>query len=502
MTGRRALPLAALLLALGAACDWEHFGLVNSVPLAPHRNEGRPVHVFLGLDGVSRAAFDEAVRQGAFAGFAASTLVSMYPATSDAAWSRLLHTRRFPGYEYTWFDEAQDAIVDPGLGGILDHILPPFDGSPFGVTSSHAPAYYKAFDVRASDYLDAIGSYTTTDLNFARVLDQIFFTLAGRLDTQDVFFAYVLETDVLGHDRSLADVVAALLTLDDRMAEFRRNHPEYPITYTLLTDHGFDHVVKPPEHVLTTTSEVAASGVRTVRSAAEGRAGAQPWAVVIEHTRTTYVAVHTDPAQADEVAQRLSANPKFDVVVSTSLPGPAEGPPGWWPRVSIWRGGQRAARFAFDPDRDVYWLQRGLDAAAFGLAPLPGADEFVPAADADLFAATMGQAWPDAFFRARTALEPVSVEHPAQVVASLKADYVCLGYSAPGFGNAGTAGSHGALARISSEGILATEDRPLPEYVRTDNVLALFPALRAHIEERHGPLAPGDANAGLPGQGP
>src|SRR5205823_13814580 len=100
------------------ACDWEHFGLVNSVPLPPPRNAGRPVQVFLGLDGTSRAAFDEAMSEGAFEGFATSTLIPTYPATSDASWSRRLHTRRFAGYEFTYYDPVQDQIVDAGLEGV------------------------------------------------------------------------------------------------------------------------------------------------------------------------------------------------------------------------------------------------------------------------------------------------------------------------------------------------------------------------------------------------
>lgn len=494
----RAALAAALLLASG--CDWEHFGLVNSIPVPPPQHLGRPVKVFLGLDGVSRAAFDEAMSQGAFEGYATSTLIPMYPATSDASWTRMLHTRRFPGYEYTYYDRQADELVDPGLEGILRHVLPPFDGSPFGGSSSIAPAYYRAFDVHASDYFDAIGAYDTTLLSFARALDRIFFTLSGRLDSQEVFFAYVLETDVLGHSDARASVVSVLKTLSERLHEFQERHPEHPVTFTLMTDHGLDHVEKPADHVLVSRDEVAATGVRTVSSAAEGRAGPDPWAIVIEHTRTTYVAVHTEFAQADEVARRISTNPKFDVVVSRALAHAADGLPASWPRVSIWKDGLRAARFAFDAEHDQYWLARGLDEAALGLTlPLTGA-AYTAFSDDELFAATAGQAYPDLFFRARTALEPVSIDNPAPVMASLKTDYVCLGFNVPGFGTAGTAGSHGALARAASEGILATQDRALPPYTRSDNVLAMFPALRAHLEELQGALVPGDPSAGLVGQ--
>ena len=491
----------ALALLFAAGCDWEHYGLVNSVPLPPPQHIGRPVKVFLGLDGVSRAAFDEAMSEGAFEGFATSTLIPMYPATSDASWSRILHTRHFPGYEYTYYDETQDVIVDPGLEGILRHISPPFDGSPFGDSSGNAPAYYKAFDVHASDYFDAIGSYTTTSLSFARGLDQIFFTLAGRLDTQEVFFAYVLETDVLGHSDSRPAVVSVLKTLSARIQAFQDNHPEHPISFTLFTDHGLDHLAKPADHVISSRAEVAAAGVRTVSSAAEGRKGPQPWAIAIEHSRTTYVAVHTEENQAEEVARRISTNAKFDLVVSRAIGSAAEPLPGSWPRVSIWKDGARAAYFAFDAEHDVYWLASDLNQAALGVTlSFGGAGAFSLFSDDQLFAATAGQTYPDLFFRARTALEPVSVDHPAQVIASLKTDYVCVGFQAPGFGAAGTAGSHGSLARASSEGILASQSRALPRYTRSDNVLNLFPELRTHLEERHGALLQGDPNAGLAGQ--
>jgi hypothetical protein len=489
-----------LAIVFLAACDWEHYGLVNSVPLPPPQHIGQSVHVFLGLDGVSRAAFDQAVSEGAFQGFATSTLIPMYPATSDASWSRILHTRRFPGYEYTYYDETQDTIVDAGLPGILEHIIPPFDGTPITQSSSHAPAYYKAFDVHSSDYFDAIGSYTTTQLSLDKALDQIFFILAGRLNTQQVFFAYLLETDVLGHSDSITSVVDALKNLSARMQEFRGRHPEHPVVYTLFTDHGLDHIPKPPDHVIATTPEVAATGVRTVSSFFEGRQGPQPWAVVIEHTRTTYAAVHTEDAQADEVARRISGNPKFDVVVSRSLPATSDTLPAGWPRISIWKDGARVAYFAFDAGTNTYYLGAGFDGGALSVSLPIGFDAFSAFSDAQLFAATEGQAYPDLFFRARTALDPLSVQHPAQVMASLKTDYVCVGYQSFLFSAAGTAGSHGSLARAGSEGILATQERTLLPFTRSDNLLDMFPDLRAHIEERHGPLEPGDPNAALAGQ--
>jgi hypothetical protein len=284
------------------------------------------------------------------------------------------------------------------------------------------------------------------------------------------------------------------------MQEFHDRHPEHPVIYTLFTDHGLDHIVKPPDHVIATTPEVAATGVRTVSSFLEGRQGPEPWAVVIEHTRTTYVAVHTEDSQADEVARRISTNPKFDLVVSRTLPATNAALPAGLPQVSIWKAGARAANLAFDAGTNTYYLAAGFDQDALGVSLPVGSGAFSAFSDAQLFAATAGQAYPDLFFRARTALDALSVQNPAQVMASLKTDYVCVGYQSSFFSAAGTAGSHGTLARASSEGILATQERTLPPYTRSDNLLGMFPDLQAHVADRHGPLEPGDPNAALAGQ--
>jgi len=193
---------------------------------------------------------------------------------------------------------------------------------------------------------------------------------------------------------------------------------------------------------------VAAAGVRTVQSFQEGRQGPEPWAVVIEHTRTTYVAVHTEDAQADEVGRRISTNAKFDVAVSRSLPLDGDALDPSWPRFSIWKDGARAAYVAFDAASDTYYIGAGMDQAGLDVALPFGSDFFGAFSGAALFDATAGHAYPDLFFRARTALEPVSVQYPAQVVASLKTDYVCVGYQSSFFSAAGTSGSHGTRARL------------------------------------------------------
>ena len=61
-------PLLLLLLLLAPACDWEHYALMNSVPVKGDPAHNPVVHVYLGLDGLGHAELSRARALGAFAG--------------------------------------------------------------------------------------------------------------------------------------------------------------------------------------------------------------------------------------------------------------------------------------------------------------------------------------------------------------------------------------------------------------------------------------------------
>ena len=173
--------------------------------------------------------------QGAFPSANLARLIPMFPATSDASWTRMLHTKRFAGLEYGHFNPVKDKVYNKAVGGLLVHLVPPLEELPFTLpTYAQAPAYYKAFDYHASAYLDALWSYDRPFYGYYRGLDNLFVALEGRSQVQDTFSAYVLETDVVGHLRSQEDVVNALVSLSDRIERFKREHPERTFVFTLL----------------------------------------------------------------------------------------------------------------------------------------------------------------------------------------------------------------------------------------------------------------------------
>ncbi len=497
----RRLLVALTLLALAApACDWEHYALMNSLPARGDPSNNPVVHVYLGLDGLSHDAVVQARERGAFSGWNLGRFISMFPATSDSSWSRILHTERFAGFEYGHYDPNEDKVYNKSLGGMLVHLVPPLEELPFTVPAYvKAPAYYRAFDFHASAYLDALWSYDKPVYGYYRGLEHLFVALDGHSETQETFTAYVLETDVIGHVRSTADMVEALVSLSARIDRFKRDHPERTFVFTLFGDHGIDGVHKPAENVVDLRDQLEAAGVATRETLAEADQVEGPAAVAILHTRVTYVALHARPQWVAEVALRASTCAAADLVFARSeAPGP-DYPEGLvW--VGVWREGQQVARFGYEAATDTYWLPAEGDWAALDLPIplLPGASHGV-FGDEFLFALSAERTYPDFFFRARTAFEPISVEFPADVVVSFRHPFMSVGYRAPlpGVNELGTAGSHGAMDRLGSVAALLSEERALPASVRSDNLLDLFPRLVEYLHRRKVPQVPGAQGAEL-----
>ena len=496
---RRLLPALFLLGLAAPACDWDHYAMMNSIPAEGDPSRNPVVRVYLGLDGLSYSTVERARERGAFAGWNLARFIPMFPATSDASWSRVLHTAPFAGLEYGHFDPVQDRVFNKAVGGMLVHLVPPLEEIPFTVPAySRTPAYYKAFDYHASSYLDALWSYDRPAYGYYKGLDNLFVALAGRSHVQSTFSAYVLETDVIGHIRSEDDMVDALVALNERIELFKRQHPERTFVFTFFGDHGIDGVAKPLDKVVDLRDQLEVAGVTSVESFEEADKVDGPAAIPILHTRVTYVAIHAREHWVSEVARRASSCEAADLVFARGEP--REGSPEGLAWVGVWREGSLLASFGYEAATDSYWLPSDADWAALDL-PITfalGASSGV-FSDETLFALSVERTYPDFFFRARTAFEPISVEFPPDIVVSYRHPFMSVGYQAPiSSANAvGTAGSHGAMDRLGSMGALLSEERELPSAVRSDNLLEFFPALVEHMKRRNVEFFPGAQGAEL-----
>lgn len=474
--------------------------MMNSIPAEGDASLNPRVRVYLGLDGLSFDAVERARERGAFAGWNLSRFIPMFPATSDASWTRIFHTSRFAGYEFGHYDPVKDKVYNKALGGMMVHLVPPLEEVSFMVPDyAQTPAYYEAFDYHASSYLDALWSYDRPVYGYYRGLDNVFEALASRSQVQETFTAYVLETDVVGHIRSEEDVADVLVSLSERIEKFKRDHPERTFVFTLFGDHGIDGIAKPEDKVVDFRDQLSAAGVATVDSLEDADKVDGPAAIAILHTRVTYVAIHARPRWISEVARRASTCAAADLVFARGEPLGPDFPEGLeW--VSVWRDGNRLASFGYEAATDSYFLPSDADWAALDL-PVTFAEgaRYGVFNDEALFSLSVPRTYPDFFFRARTAFEPISVEFPSDVVVSYRAPYMSVGYQAPisSLNGVGTAGSHGAMDRLGSTAALLSEERELPPVVRSDNLLGFFPALVEHIQEREVEMIPGAEGAEL-----
>ena len=124
---RRWRPLASSLirivvLAALAGCDAPYQQFLDSIPTT-EISPDQPADVFLGIDGLSRQAFDRARARGAFADYAAADLVTAFPGTSDYAWTRTMRAGALGGYELQYFDTERNVMQNDGIEGLAEHPL-------------------------------------------------------------------------------------------------------------------------------------------------------------------------------------------------------------------------------------------------------------------------------------------------------------------------------------------------------------------------------------------
>lgn len=507
MSGARASSLlqhAGTLLVplalISSACDWVHSAFQNSIPIESVQPDGAGLHVYLGLDGLSWATVREAMGRGAFSGsdWRLAKFVTMFPATSDASWTRILRTSKLEGYEFEYYDSASDRLLNSGLGGVARHVLPTVSES-----LSFEAEYLAAFDYRSNGYTHSLEAYRDTWVSLGETLDSLFFMLEGRMETGSVFTAYLLESDVLGHIGTPEDGVRFVAMLDRRIAAFREAHRDRTIHFTLVSDHGMDFTEIPRNQLVDFRQELPKVSVRPVQSFAECRFEVEVCAIPIVHTRVTYVALHARDDQIPDVGARVSRLESVDFVVAAIEP-PSEAALldderaraiSWY---GIWTHGRLGSWFGFDRAARVYVLPAHADLERLGIPVDRGsADRISIQSDEALFDATKDGRYPDLLYRVRTALSTTGVNQPAQLLVSFRTGFGSIGFRLPG-GLDVTGGYHGSAEAASTIGVLLTDERDLPGAVRADAFLSLFPRAEEHLRARGLELVEGDEDAARP----
>jgi hypothetical protein len=462
MRTRGALALPLLLCGL-AACDGGYTQFLDAVPAG---DDGAPaeVQVFVGIDGLSRQAFDAARARGAFRTYDVADLITPFPGTSDYVWTRLLHGAPMQGYELGYYDPAANGVVHDGLTGVAEHAFRE------GIYES-LPCY-RRFDFLGDGDLWMPRTYEDPEGSLNGTLDALFSVVEARGRRRAELLVYLLNVDVLSHQGGLAAVTAALVEVDRRIREFQDRHPGR-FRFTLFGDHG--STLRKTE-LIDPRDLLTAQGILPVEALERpDRLEALP----LVHVRVNYVSVHTHQALVPEVARRLSRERAVDVAVAPLGPADTAGAR----RYGVWQAGElhaftRAADGSILVEAPLGWRALGIDLAGF-VAP---GDTRARLGDAEAFAATAGGPRPDLFHRVATAFTHPAAHYPADLILSLTDDTASYGLHIPGSGDdAFVDGFHGSLSRASTLSVLATELGPLPAAVRADDLPALLPGFARRL---------------------
>lgn len=509
------MTLTLLAFALGLSqvgCDWIHKAFVNSIPFEGDASLNPDVYVYLCVDGLSYQTVETAMAaslSGSMQGgsnngagpvrslspkvnpaWRLAKTISAYPATSDYSWTRILRTEKMGGYEMEYFSPLLNKIINPGLLGVARHIMPNLAES-----FNFEEPYLKAFDYRANGYTSGYQVYRDTFISLADTLDELFFILEGRAETQSVFSAYLLEFDVMGHMQSSPDVSKAFKDLLDRIEEFKATHKNRRFHFTFITDHGMDFIPVKRDRLVDMSHELEKIGILPVQSfrGLKDSIHAPLVTIPIEHTRVTYVALHTLKSQTDLIAQKVSALEAVDLVTGQL----DEAEPKEYEWFGVWSEGKRLLTFGFDSQSGLYLILKTKDFETslkrLDLSSLveqmktKTVGNLVPFSNHTLFELTKHSKYPDLLYRIRTAHSKeaqVGAEHPSELLVSFRKSYASLGFKLTDSFEVTSAGYHGSLDEVGAVGALLTEERSLPDVVRGDEILNLFPRLNEHIKQK------------------
>ncbi len=477
-----------MIVFIISGCDWSYYALINSVPIQGEIKKDSTVHVYLGLDGASYYAMKKAMKQGAFQNsFMLSKFICPYPSTSDLGWSRLMHTEKIPSYEYQYYNPLKDTIINSGYPGLLKHVVPAWI----------QPAY-SVFHFSGNGYAHKYYVYRERKLSYSMTLDNLFVALEGVSQTSNIFAGYIAETDTMAHMDKEEDIIELYMLLSKRIESFKKDHPERKYVFTLFSDHGNDFVHVDDQNMIEFDTEMKKAGITPVKSLKDQDDASGLFAIPIIHTRVSYVALYTTDNQAQEISEIISEMPSIDLVTvrgktEESFKGKKD--IAWY---DVWSNGNKVS-FGFDSQTDEYLLFSDNDYSRYDFViDFSGVENVERFDDNTLFHLTKHSKYPDFFFRARTSIESIGILYPAQVIASFKHPYASIGFQIPGGANKIASSSfHGAFDDLSSNGILLSEERDLPDAVRLDTLFQLFPRLKKFVVSRNFEVIEGDPNEGI-----
>lgn len=429
-------------------------GAVAPDTTAPQRT------LFLSVDGLSWEAFQEARNRGLFGKFiAAGRLVAPYPSMSHPSWMDIMGTNRLFGMrgnirtvEARWFD----------LDGMYVH------DDPREVIRRQAGDfnYMRAFDTYLDPLIEPLMYFPGKRL-FDRELEEIERDISHGFNGQ-LYAAYISGSDALAHthkdslysyltrlDATLARIVDSVQTVDSSTRVW------------MISDHGnsggfeegqTEDYLKPVS--LSAAAKRAGLGIADSGTVTDSGSVAVVTIALASMINTYFPDLSRRRAFAHEALREEG------VTLVT-----------WLEAESDARVNRHIVLLSNNGEAHLFWKADSIEYRVITGNPLGIPDYYVSTASRSLFIhdtvarrITERGEWPDAPYRLITSAEKL-VENAPDLIVNL-AD----GYCADGnFGRVvRMVRTHGALSRRATLGVIAGTSGSLPEYVRTDEALAVM----------------------------
>lgn len=390
------------------------------------------VHFVVILDGVPFDLVERLRNEGRFQLFGPPVrMVSVFPAMTDLALSRIVRSRQCVSAEAQHFDRERNSLSN---------------GNDAYMSGGNAPwrpsmQYCAPQRMVVTAYLNPPAAFSTELRGMHRVFDE---TKTGRA------MAYSVGTAGLGTrggEQAIRDYLVEIDKLCERVTYDRRGK----VRFTLLADHG--HTLRACERV-SFRKPLTEAGFRV------GKSLERPNDVVpISYGLVNYAQFHTDRPGA--VAAALLGHPAVDLAVFPA--GDA----------IVVRKVDQAALVRKAGDGFVYECEAGdpleLLPIIDGLRSAGHVGPDGEIADRPLLAATARHRYPDPLHRLWSCFHDL-VDKPADVIVSLEPEY-CHGSKMLHFFAAPVASTHGGLDYGSSVTFLMTNatNGPLPPVIRVDD---------------------------------
>jgi hypothetical protein len=409
--------------------------------------EGVERRLLLAIDGVAWQSIEELrAEEGLFQIFGQSArLISTFPTTTGPAMVQLLEANPTPGYESLYFDPCRKK-----LGGGISKYIGKRSPDPIKRGYNHKLNYEEPLPF---EFLVYVIPDLIWEADFSR-----FFGKYRKAEAR-LYAAFLKSTDGIIHMGSRGLLFPALRELDRRLTELYRRHSG-KLEIVVYSDHG--NYMEACKRSLI-ERQLDRAGFKFERKMRGSNSIVAP-----AFGLCSYAALYTEAANIGDIASTLRGVEGVDFSVYPMNGGN---------KIGV-VGENGTASIEFDETRCAYKYkcQSGdplrLEKVVEELGRRGAIDEEGFAVDREWFNATCDHFYPDILARLRDSLSEQLVNHPANLLVSLKDGYY---YGSPAFEIVGhLAATHGNATSGSSYAFLMSTHRQAPPFLRPEDARAFL----------------------------